>query len=819
MRLSLVASLFLFFSGVTALIYQTLWVKQLALVVGVDVYAVTVGVSAFFAGLALGNAWLGRQADRTPTPMQLYGWLEVGIAATGVGATWALAHADRPFVLLQDMVGPLAWALPFLLVGIPATFMGGTVVTLLRACHPLEAALGKTSGLLYAANTAGAIAGTLTAAFFWIPVLGLQRTAWLAAAINLSLGLIAWLVQSRWPSLKAVPQRVAEGPSGARLVLVLYTLAGGLALGYEVVWSQAIVQFLSTRAYAFAVVLATYLYGLSLGSWLMSVWSDRLRQPWLVFGSLLAGAGITALAAVTSLGYWLLKAQYEMGQLVLQLTHSHLLMKLASFSVAAAVFVLVPTLLLGAAYPLAVRLTARPAQVGGDTGRLTALNTLGGIVGTGLTGFVLIPRMGLVHSLAALAGLAVVVGAIAIGQSTQRSAARLAIGGAVLSVIGLGVITPGNTFAQMLTLQHPGQLTFYQESVGATVAVIEQPTKTDSFHRLYIQGVSNTGDAFPSLRYMRLQSLLPLTIHSGEPKSALIVGLGSGITSGSLLAYSALERSVVIELLPAVVEAASVFNGNFDVTHDPRMTVQVSDGRHALLRSPETFDLITLEPPPPSAAGVVNLYSRDFYKLCKTKLTPDGLLAQWWPLATQNEEDSKSLVRSLLDAFPYVILWSTELHEMLVIGSQHPITLDPEQIAQRFNQPAVKAALSEVGVQSPQALLATYVTDRAGLEDYVGNAPAVTDDRPLIEYADWVRPREFERVLPNIMQTATPVPLPADHPWQPEIDQEQYNLWRVYRAELDLYQDEFALWYDQITQVIEADPENSYYQWFFQAAT
>jgi spermidine synthase len=169
MKSSLLASVILFCSGLAALIYQTLWVKQLALVVGVEVYAITVGISAFFAGLALGNAWLGKWADRTPSPLSLYGWLEFGIAITGVGATWALAHAAGLFVSLQDTVGPLAWVLPFGLVGLPATLMGGTLVALLRACQPAEGFVGRTSGLLYAANTAGAIAGTLATAFISFP--------------------------------------------------------------------------------------------------------------------------------------------------------------------------------------------------------------------------------------------------------------------------------------------------------------------------------------------------------------------------------------------------------------------------------------------------------------------------------------------------------------------------------------------------------------------------------------------------------------------------------------------------------------------------
>ncbi len=813
---SLFATAILFFSGLAALIYQTLWVKQLALVVGVEVYAVTIGISAFFAGLALGNWGIGRWVDRAKNALWIYSALEFGIAITGVGATWALARSDRLFVGLQDTVGWLAWVWPFLLVGLPATLMGGTLVVLLRACQPVAGFVGRTSGWLYAANTAGAIAGTLITAFYLIANLGIQHTAWVAAAINFILALAAIALQPVWQTAAAVSPPPATPPRRqVSLALILYAIAGGLALGYEVIWSQALVQFLSTRAYAFAVVLATYLLGLAVGSWVSSYWSDRLRHPWVVFGSLIAGAGICALASFTLTDIWLLKAQHDLGAWALAVTHSRMAMKLTTFAVVTGVFVLLPTILLGAAYPLAIRLVARTQHVGADVGLVTALNTVGGIVGTGLTGFVLVPRLGLVYSMALLAGIATLLGAIAIRQEAKGWGGKTAITIAVVGVVGLGGLTPGDNFAQLLTMQHPGKLLFYQESVGNTVAVIEQPTPQGSFHRLYIQGVSNTGDVFPSLRYMRLQALLPLIIHPGHPRSAMVVGLGSGITSGSLLAYPDLEERVTYELLPPVVAAAQTFVGNFNVTHDPRVTIAVSDGRHELLRTQKQFDLITLEPPPPSASGVVNLYSRDFYELAKSRLAPDGLLAQWWPLATQNDEDSRSLVRSLLDAFPYVTLWSTEFHEMMLIGSMQPLALNPDQIRDRFAAPSVTAALTEVGIQSPQALLATYVTDQAGLASYVQDAPAVTDDRPLIEYADWVRPGEIARVLPVVMRTHAPLPLPADVPWQSAIAQEQSTLWRLYKAQLLLVEGKADDWYDQISEVLKADPDNAYYQWLF----
>jgi len=180
---TLIPALLLFISGMAALVYQVLWIKQLSLVVGVEVYAITTGISAFFAGLALGGLLFGRWADRLSRPLLLYAILEILVAVLGVGATVALSMAASPFAWLEQQVGLLAWVLPFVLVGIPALLMGGTLPVLVRSLHIDPKSLGQAGGRLYAANTAGAIAGTLLTAFVLIATFGVRGSA-LVVALN-----------------------------------------------------------------------------------------------------------------------------------------------------------------------------------------------------------------------------------------------------------------------------------------------------------------------------------------------------------------------------------------------------------------------------------------------------------------------------------------------------------------------------------------------------------------------------------------------------------------------------------------------------------
>ncbi|WP_408642510.1 fused MFS/spermidine synthase [Sinorhizobium chiapasense] len=814
---AIIAGVMLFLSGAAALIFQVLWIKELSLVTGIDVYAVSTGVSAFFLGLALGSFLIGRLGDRVARPLILYALLEAGVALLGLAVTFALAHVAPLFVFLEDRSAPVAWLLLTLLVAAPAMLMGGTLPVLLRVLEPARDGVGSKGGRLYAANTLGAIAGCLAVSFLLVPTLGVRGTGHAAAGLGLLASAIA-LVGGRLfgAPARSVVEVANSGGGGSRLALVLYGVAGGVALGYEVAWSQAIVQFISTRSFAFSVVLATYLAGLALGAALFARRTDRLADPWAAFALLITAAGLIALAELAVLGPWLTVWQTATEGAVAGLTGSIFAGMCARFLVAAITIVFLPTLLLGAAFPVALRLAVDPAHVGRDTGRVIAVNTLGGIVGTIGTGFLLIPNLGIIRSFSVLATLAAAIGVAAIWRGRPAATTGLRAATATLGVIALitAATVPPDRLATLLTASR-GSIVSYEEGLGATVAVIEQGQADKRFRRLYIQGVSNTGDAMPSLRYMRLQALLPLIIHQSEPKSALVIGLGTGITAGSLLSYPGLERRVAAELLPSVVRAATLFTGNNDAVNDRRLDVRLRDGRRELLSSAERYDLITLEPPPPSAAGVVNLYSSDFYRLARAHLAASGIVAQWLPLATQNDEDTRALVRSFLDVFPHASLWSTELHEMLLVGTVEPQTLDAARISARMEQPTVAAALHEVGIAGPADLLATWMTDHSGLERYAATALPVTDDRPRIEYAAWVRPDELQRTLPTLIELRTAPPVIGADPTLAEAIMESQNrLLLFYQASLNAYSGYRAEWARDMELLLRVDPNNPYYLWF-----
>jgi hypothetical protein len=188
-------------------------------------------------------------------------------------------------------------------------------------------------------------------------------------------------------------------------------------------------------------------------------------------------------------------------------------------------------------------------------------------------------------------------------------------------------------------------------------------------------------------------------------------------------------------------------------------------------------------------------------------------MAQWLPLPAQNDEDAASLVRSFLDAFPFATAWTTELHEVLLIGSASPIELDGARVAARYAQPSVRAVLTEVGVESAEALLATWVTDRAGLERFAGRARPVTDDRPLIEHAAWVRRGELQRVLPRLLSFSTEVPLAWGDPLREGVAAERRELLAFYRYALRSMAGDREEAGAALREALVRDPANPYYRW------
>ncbi len=746
----LVLTLLLFASGAAALVYEVLWVRLLCLVVGNTVQATTTVLGAFMAGLALGSAAAARWLSPPRlAPLRTYALFELGIAA------WALL---LPFLL--ELPIPLYRALyggPWLgfariacsfVVLLPATALMGATLPVLAQAVAGKATAGRAVGLLYAVNTFGGVTGTLVSGFWALPAIGTTGTALFAVALNLGVAAAAWPL-GRGEAWRAALAPEESRPGRFASIAVAASFASGLvALALEVVWTRVLNLVFGSTTYAFSLVLATFLVGIALGSEAVRRRADATRAPVFWMGVVLLAAAVSVLGllfSVEALPVLYLRVLTRLGM-------SFDADLLARAAVAAA-FLLPPTILFGAMFPLAVRAQVERRGAGRGVGEVYAANTLGAILGSAVGGFVLLPLFGMQRSVEllavalALAGVAVVLGR-AEPPRVQRgvAAAVAAVAVAVLlaasapwdrKLISAGVYMdpqpllgpdPAERLRHSLSRV---RVLHFAEGVATTVSVLDVEGALESYR---VDGKTEISTLPADKRLGRFMGHLPMLVHPA-PRTALNIGLGAGMTVSALARHAELTRIDVAELEPEVAGVARVLAPhNHDVLSDPRVHLVFNDGRNHLLLSGERYDVITSDPFEPTVGGAASLFTRDHFELIRASLAPGGVACQYLPLYELGPREFGSVLTAFVETFPYVSAWFTG-KDTLLIGTMHAPRIDYADLERRIGDPSVHGDLADVGLADAARLVGSFLFDaNAGVSP--GPAvPANTDRAPYLEFA------------------------------------------------------------------------------------
>lgn len=727
-----VGGLFLL-SGATALVYQILWVRVLSLTVGSTVTAISLVISAFMAGLALGSAWIGRRIDRSDRPLRVYAWLELWIGVCGVLVPLACRAIATASATGSGLVGwdGFPMVASFLTLLVPTTLMGGTLPVLSRFVAAMSRTRGGAIGWLYAINTLGAILGTFATGFVLIRVLGITRTSLMAAALNGLIFLLALRLAARPGArkAKAEPEASEEPPrgsasartAGVSLITSVYAINGLVGLGLEVLWTRAIVLFTTNTIYAFTVILTTFLLGLTAGSTLMASRVDRLTHPARWLGLLQVGIGL--LAAVTPIGIRVFGLPGGAAENATPLRQI-----LEAYGVAA-VFILPATLLMGASFPVVARLlTGELTRVGRRIGTAYALNTLGAVLGAFLATFLLLPAIGIQRAILVLAVLSSLSGIgllVRIGARAWLPSALVPVAGALLLAFA-----PNQFRALLEEATHP--LTFYREGVETTVSVFDSEVARRPVLMINNVALEDRGAVHKLLAH------LPALIHP-DPTRALVLGFGVGMSNQSFSTHGFAVNDCV-EISPAVMEAAPEFaalNGNIADRGDPAFRAVIEDGRRFLLATEDPYDVIVLDANSGNLrnAGVGKLYTKDFFELCKDKLTDDGM-ATLYASPNGNLREFRMIVRTFLDVFPESSLWIDRVYGQtcVLIGARAPLAIDVDRYLSRLAKPAVTADLAVYDLDQPGTLLSCFVMGPDLLGVFTEGAIVNTDDRPVMEF-------------------------------------------------------------------------------------
>lgn len=729
--------LVLFFcSGISGLTYEVVWLRVLGQVFGVTVWAASTVLASFMAGLAIGGYLAGRFAGRLRRPLLWYGVAELLVGLTAVATPAAFALLQQFYVWLYPALPAsmlaltaVRFLLSFSLLVVPTTLMGATLPLVAQSALVRERLLGRSLSVLYATNTLGALVGVVATGFFLIGGIGIAQTFRAGLVVNLAVGAVAAAVGWRLGRV-AVDPPAASGKApgrGSRAVVIVFGLSGLTSLAYEVVWFRVLAHYQQVTTYVFTVMLATFLLGIALGSYAIAPFIRRAWNWQAILAILEALIGLSVLASILVMAHAYDLLDPWLNRLAPSLESSNLGLLLV-----VAVLAMGPaTLLLGVAFPVGVHLYTldaadRPA-VTARLGRFYAVNLAGGIAGAVLAGFILLPWLGSQRSLVLLALLNLSAGLLLLRRPARLDVRRAAPVAALAGLAAVGLIWPAPDLLYTILSgrYRDEQVIFHEEGLQTSVSVHFQPGVGNI---LFLDGSHQANELPASVQLHQMIGLLPGLLHP-DPHSALVIGLGGGATPGALSRYSGVQVDVV-ELAPAVLHGAAFFRAvNYDVLNAPNVRIRVDDGRNYLLLTRQRYDLITADIVRPWQAGAGNLYAVEYYRLARAALAEDGLMCQW--IDADTEVEYKLLMRTFLDAFPYVSLW---YDGKLMIGSNSPHALDPASVARKLAAPDSRAALAAVGMTKPEDALGWYVASRDRLLAYVGEGPVISDDRPFVEY-------------------------------------------------------------------------------------
>ena len=754
-----------FASGACALIDEVVWVRLLKLTLGNTVYASSIVVSIFMGGLALGALIMGRYCDRVTRHLRLYALLETFVTISALFLPWVLKFVGAVYVGYYRAYHPAHTQLLIIQVLIsavvllvPTMLMGSTLPLLGRFVTALEKETGRLVGKLYAVNTFGATVGCFLAGFVLIRTLGVMGTVYAAAALNLLVVFGGWFlarfsgvtVEGRTDSTEVESSEVELVESKAidarfyLLVLALF-MSGFISIGYELLWMRSIIHLLSAFTYVFSAVLTIYLLGNVIGAGIGSSLVAQLKRPAVGFAVTLFLLGLSGVFYLPLLMLWASKVMPSVDKEV------ELWSRVVPFStypvkplIQGMFLFLAPSIIMGIGFPMALQAWANYVhRVGRSTGTAYAANTIGAVIGGIVTGFVLIPLLGLqlAISILGLAGvwIAGVMGIVFVHRSRVIGRFALLVIAAALTLIV--VKTPSNLFVAVINsnprLPRQLELLAVKEGVVTTVSLYRD-SQEDTLY-LYTSGQRVAGDTYFWRSDQKMLGHFPVLLNSDAEK-VLSVGFGSG-ESTACLALHKLQMVDCAEIAPEVVAVSLKFFRHINLGDklDDQVNVIYMDAKNYIDLTDVKYDAIVNDCiHPRQFAENASLYTREYFESARKHLSDKGLFMSWIP--THNVEPTSvlnSIFGTMMDVFPYVTVWYMTPNPalyFLVVGSQHPQYFSPKHIENELLKNGVRESLSLIDINNSMDVLSCYIGDQDDLRRCIKSFIINTDYSPFIEF-------------------------------------------------------------------------------------
>jgi spermidine synthase len=724
----------IFISGASALVYQLIWVRLLGLVFGVSSFAVATVVAVFLLGLGLGSYFFGRWSERVRDPLRIYMYVELGIAATSLIAYLvieALPVYRYLYEYAYNNLGFYGLSVARLLLStvvlLPPVFLiGGTMPLLAKYFLRDSAKLGSSFSKIYYLNTLGACAGALLTGFVLVRVFGVIGTLMIAVGGNLLVALIIAL-SKRGEGVVSSPTS-EERPYSYMLVFLFLT--GFISLGYEMLWVRILSTYGLSTSQAFALILAGFLLGFSVGAWVVARKVDRRRdlESWF--------SAVSIVTALSGAAVLLLFRQFE--TLTIMLADATPMSQLTLGLALAFTVSLVPAVFMGILFPLGVRIYAHDVdRIGAKAGNTFFSNTLGCVLGSLLTGFVLIPFVGMWNTTLLLINLSLLI-AVAFLLRGSRSARAQWVSLVVVAVVAnLLVFADSKTFHAQLkgpdlrTAAEGFDVIYYAEGLSGTVTAVER----GEYRGLFVDGQNVSGTDPVLLADSKMLAHVPLLL-AEEPEIALTVGYGTGTTSGSMLLHDVDVHAVEIE--EKIIEAAPLFSEvNYESYADPDLDIVLDDARNYIDTTDEKFSVIVTDVTNLKYKRNPYLYTREYFELMQEALGPDGVAAAWLPVGGLSFQDLRTLIATFDSVFSHTTAWyftQFPTHFIILVGTPQPTQVNLAVLKREMGE--VERDLSSLNVDDVYKLASMLLLGENDIDTLVDGAPIHTDNLPILEYSD-----------------------------------------------------------------------------------
>lgn len=750
-------------SGISGIVYEIIWVRSFGLVFGNTIFASTTVLSVFMTGLALGSWLMGKQIDRRKNALEIYAFLELGIGLSGLLVPLCINGASPLYAFVYQHFHPSFYQISlirlfvsFLILIVPCTLMGGTLPVISTFISETFGGMPeKRAGRLYAANTLGSVFGCLISGYFLIGTIGLFSTTACAVVLNITIGGTVFLYSKRLKTLSntvddkntGIADKPAQpGESGPyknpqiTTVIVLYALCGFLSLFLEVSWTKALVWVMGMDSYAFASMLAVFLFGLALGSFLVSHLAKNMNGAIKKLAVIELLIGISVLVSIGLINN-MYGITHNLENTFAITTFWGSFVYLIAI---AAVIMALPTLLMGMAFPLALKVILNgKTNIGAGVGAVYAANTIGSVFGALLAGFVALPLIGVMRSIVIAGCIFLLIAAILFITASRyrKTAVAGAIATAALSFSLMLGYTPDLRDALTQGLSAGEKLLYFKETITGDIQVTENPS-VDYGRILRIDGRQVASDGQVDVASHKYPAHLMVFLKD-RPKTALLIAFGAGGTAGSILRYDEVERLDVVEICGGVIEPAGRYFStmNNGVLNDPRLHLIIQDGKNFVKLTNQTYDLIYSGPiHPQSNQGSAALYTKDFFLDCRKRLNTGGIHCLWLPMHIA-PEDYKVIVKTFQRVYPHSSLWMTTnspntiMHTHL-IGSNQPLAVDYQRVNEELRKGAVAAdKLDYVTLANGFDFIGQCAMGEEKLREFTSDITRInTDNLPFAEF-------------------------------------------------------------------------------------